>query len=127
MCLANEVAIRSDQRYGFGKRPIDFGIGNCTIHHICSNSSLFSGKIQQCSNIGVRRVSGLVIAEVIGTIESRITDFKGMRHVIRITKVVYLPSAAKNIISVSQWNINKQDDAGNISKQQFSIFNWGNE
>ena len=55
----------------------------------------------------MRRVAGSAIAEVIGTIESRITDSKGMKHIIRITKVVYLPSVAKNLISVSQWSIDK--------------------
>ena len=88
---------------------------------------MFAGEIQQCSNIGVRGVAGSVIAEVIGEIESRIIDSKGMKHVIMINKVVYLPSAAKNRISVSQWSVDKQDDAEIISKKRFSIFNWGNE
>ena len=67
------------------------------------------------------------IAEGIVTIELRITDSKGKKHVIRIDKVIHLPSSAKNMISVSQWSVDKQDDAGVMSKQRLSIFNWGNE
>ena len=52
---------------------------------------------------------------------------KGKKYVIRIDKVIYLPSAAKNLISVSQWSVDNQDDAGVISNQRFSIFNGGNE
>ena len=48
----------------------------------------------------------------IATIELRITDYKGKNHVMRIYKVIYLPTADKHIISVSQWSIDKQDDDG---------------
>ena len=121
--LSNIIDTTSDQIYAFGKYPIECGIDNCLTHLICSEESLFAGKIQQCSNIGVRGVSGSAIEDFIRTIEFRITYSKKKKHFIRIDKVIYLPSVSKNLISASQWSVDRQDDDGVISKQQFSVFN----
>ena len=58
--LSNIIDTTSDQIYAFGQYPLEFGIDNCATHNICSEKSLFVGKIQQCSNIGVRKVAGSV-------------------------------------------------------------------
>ena len=60
LCLDHVADTTSDQRYAFGQHPLEFGIDNCATHNICSEKSLFVGKIQQCSNIGVREVAGSV-------------------------------------------------------------------
>ena len=77
---------------------------------------MFVGEIQRCSNIGVSVVYGLAITESIGTIEFKITDSMGRKHDIRINKFIFLLSTAKNLISVSQWSVDKQDYVGVMSK-----------
>ena len=73
--------------------------------------------IRPCTNISVRGVARSAIAEGIGTIAFTLTDSKDQKHHIEIENVIYLPSAAKNLISVSQWSAGKQDDAGVASKR----------
>ena len=90
-----------DNDYSFGQRYTRFGVDNCATHHICSEKSLFIGVIRPCTNIGVRGISGSAIAEGIGTIAFTLTDSKGQKHHIEIENVIYLPSAAKNLIPVS--------------------------
>jgi len=128
LCLANvSDTSNSENDYSFGQRYTRFGVDNCATHHICSEKSLFIGVIRPCTNIGVRGIAGSAIAEGIGTIAFTLTDSKDQKHHIEIENVIYLPSAAKNLVSVSQWSADKQDDAGVSSKQQYSIFSWGNE
>ena len=52
-----------DSAYYFAPPSSEFGVNNCTAHHICSEKSLFVEKISKVQNIGVRGVAGLAIVE----------------------------------------------------------------
>ena len=103
--------------------PTEFGTDNCATHHICSQIELFTSMCKS-TTIGVKGVAGSSLAEGIGTVQFTITDEDGIQHTICLNNVIYLPSAAKNLISTSQWSREKQDDCGVLSRQTYSIFMW---
>ena len=51
----------------------------------------------------------------------------GKSHTITLHKVIFLPSAAKNLISVSQWSSDRKDDCVITSRGTYSLFTWGHE
>ena len=73
---------------------------------------MFVGEIRPISNIGVKGIAGPAKAEGIGTIEFMILDDNKGEHKIRLENVIYLPQAAKNLISISQWAQDKKDNCG---------------
>ena len=95
----------------------EFGTDNCATHHICHEKLLFVGEIRPISNIGVKGIAGSAKAEGIGTIEFVILDDNKEEHKIRLENVIYLPQAAKNLISISQWSKDKKDNCGVLSRR----------
>lgn len=83
---------------------------------------MFVGILRPFISIEAREFSVLAITEGIWTITFIYSKDKN-RH-IDIENVNYFSLVAKNLISVLQWSTDKRDDAGVISKQQYSIFNW---
>lgn len=88
---------------------------------------MFVGEIRPISNIGVKRIAGSAKAEGIGTIEFMILHDNKGEHKIRLENVIYLPQAAKNLISISQWAKDKKDNCGVLSRRDCSIFLWNND
>ena len=86
----------------FEPTVVEFGTDNCATHHICNNLSLFISPPIEVENVGIRGVSGSVSAEGIGTIQFSLQDDDGKDHLITLSNVIYLPSAPKNLISISQ-------------------------
>ena len=77
--------------------------------------------------IGVQGVVGSSIASGIGTIQCTIADDDNVKYVIQLEDVIYLPESTKNLISISKWADDKQDDCGVLSRGTYSIFLWDND
>ena len=118
---------QQNANFSASKEPMQFGLDNCATHHICTNKALFSEiKIPE-REIGVQGVAGSLAAEGIGTIAFNITDDNGKLHAIVLQNVILLPSAPKNLISVSRWSKDACDDCTITSGGEYSVFRWGNE
>ena len=118
---------QQNANFSASKEPMEFGLDNCATHHICTNKALFSEiKIPE-REIGVQGVAGSLAAEGIGTIAFNITDDNGKLHAIVLQNVILLPSAPKNLISVSRWSKDACDDCTITSGGEYSVFRWGNE
>ena len=122
----SDVDMNSED-FSLNSNSTEFGTDNCATHHICSERDLFVGEIKPISNIGVKGISGSAMAEGIGTIEFTIVDDNKEEHKIRLENVIYLPQAAKNLISISQWAKDKKDNCGVLSRGNCSIFLWNND
>ena len=75
----------------------------------------------------MRGISGIAIAEGIGTIKFTITDNSGKKHEITLDNVIHLPEASKNLISITQWSKEKNDDCGIFSRGERSLFMRNND
>ena len=89
---------------------------------ICYEKALVVGKHSKVQNIGVKGETGSEIAEGIGTITFTINNSHGINHNIEKYNVIYLPTAAKNLILTSHWSSDKKHDAGVMHKKIYSIF-----
>ena len=59
-------------------------------------------------------------------------DTLGLRHsgsksIITLDNVIHLPEASKNLISISQWIRDNQDNCGVMSRGSHSTFMWDND
>ena len=129
LVLSNETSTETQgsEDFSFDANAIEFGTDNCATHHICWDKSLFVGDILPAPDIGVKGVSGSTQAGGQGTIEFIMTDEKGEDHKIRLENVIYLPEAAKNLISISQWDRDRKDGCGIMSRGTYSIFMWNQD
>ena len=116
-----------DKLADFGDNEIEFGTDNCATHHICAEKSLFVGDITPLASVGVRGINGVSLAEGIGTVRFDVKDDDGKVHEITLHNVLYLPDASKNLISISQWSEEKQDNCGIISRGDHSLFMWDHD
>ena len=85
------------------------------------------GELNPVNTIGVKGISGIAKAEGIGTVEFSLTDDDGIVHNIKLEGVIYLPQAAKNLISISKWSEDKHDNCGVFSRGAYSIFLWDDD
>ena len=106
----------------FSLGTYEFGMDNCATHHICGDRNLFTILNVLPNTVHVNGISGSSMAKGIGTIRFHIMDTKGHDHLVVLDTVIYLPGAAKNLISVSQWAKDKEDNAGIMSRGTFSRF-----
>ena len=135
LCLTTEVLALANnssdknfqQRFSFIPTPTEFGADNCATQHICSQSELFTTMSEPSSRIGVKGVSGCSTAAGIGSIRFSMIDSNNIKHIVDLDNVIYLPEAAKNLISTSQWSREKHDNCGILSRGTYSIFLWGND
>ena len=56
-----------------------------------------------------------------------ITDNDKKVHTINLENVIYLPSACKNLISISKWSDDKKDNCAIMSRANHSIFLWDHD
>ena len=68
------------------------------------------GEITTSTNIGVKGISGSSLVTGVEIIRFTIKDDKNKVHEIILDNVIYLPEAVKNLISVAQWDEDKDDD-----------------
>ena len=108
----------------FDLDPITFGVDNCATHHVCAEKSFFTSDMSPLPNTGVRGIAGTLPAEGIGTISITIKDDNGNTHRVDLSKVIFPPSAAQNLISVSQWSRDRNDNCAVTSRGTFSVFCW---
>ena len=137
LCLVSEIKThealtlsatsKEDLDFTLGFECTSFGIDNCATHHICGERNLFIEPMAIISNVGVKGIAGSLPAEGIGTVSFVIKDDNGKVHSIILHKVIFLPSAAKNLISVSQWSLDRKDDCSITSRGTHSLFTWDNE
>ena len=88
----------------------EFGADNCATQHICGLKELFITMKSPETTIGVRGISGVSIAESIGTVLFTLKYDNGRDHDIKLNNVIFLPGAVKNLISISQWSRDKDDN-----------------
>ena len=100
---------------------------NCATHHICNDLDLYVDPPTPVENVGIKGVSGSAKPLGEGTIQFKLLDDEGVEHLITLDKVLYLPSAPKNLISVSQWASDRKDNCGVTSRENHSVFMWGND
>ena len=111
----------------FSLETYHFGLDNCATHHICGDKNLFVKLEDISSGIHVNGIAGSSAAKGIGTIRFHILDVDGKDHIITLDNVIYLPGAAKNLISISQWAKDKEDDAGIMTRGTYSTFMWDHD
>ena len=99
-----------------------FGVDNCATRHIYSKKELFVGEINTPTNIGVKGISGSFRKIGLGNISFTIKDDKNKINEIMLENVIYLPEETKNLISIAQWDEDKDDDCEICSKGKFSVF-----
>ena len=127
VALANDDADRIETEFTFDTKPATFGTDNCATHHICYQRDLFASISEPATSIGVRGVSGSSTAEGIGTVKFRLKDDNKKTHDITLKNVIFLPQAAKNLISISQWSSDNSDDCNVTSRGKYSIFRWNHD
>ena len=111
----------------FSLGTYEFGMDNCATHHICGDKNLFMSMSDLPNDVHVNGISGSSMAKGIGTVRFHIMDTEGHDHLIVLDNVIYLPGAAKNLISISQWAKDKGDNAGIMSRGTFSYFMWNDD
>ena len=94
----------------------EFGLDNCATHHICTEEKMFTKLFTPEREISVQGVAGSLEAKGVGTIRFTITDDDGRPHQIELNNVILLPSAPKNLISISRWSKDCNDDCAVMSR-----------
>ena len=115
--LAMSYSVEHEQpriNFAESREPIEFGLDNCATHHICVDKPLFKTLLVPEKKIGVQGVAGSLSAEGLGTVEFTTRDDDGKNHSIALENVILLPSAPKNLISISRWSKDLKDDTLNI-------------
>ena len=87
------------------------------MQHVCSQPELFTTMSEPPTRIAVKGIAGSSTAEGVGSVRFSIVDSNDNEHTIDLENVIYLPNAAKNLISTSQI----------LSRGTYSIFLWGND
>ena len=124
---SNQTKNDDEVRHSFDTNTVTFGVDNCATHHICSLLSLFRDHPKPITNVGVKGVAGTMPAKGIGTITFSLKDDDGVTHDITLHNVIFFPQAAQNLISVSQWSMDRRDNCSVTSRATHSTFTWGND
>ena len=132
LCLVTDVLVLahhamdqpSSAAFNFVPTKTEFGTDNCATQHICGTRQLFRTMKEPDFPIGVKGISGISSAKGIGSIAFSIIDDAGKTHDITLDNVIYLPGAVKNLISISQWSRDKNDNCAILSRGSYSIFVW---
>ena len=103
---------------------IELVLDNCCTNHVCYLLSLFSEMREAPINNGILGIGGIRTPEGIGTITFQITDSTGKTQQIDLKNVLYIPDAPKNLISISQWSEERQDNCVIFSRGRYFIFTW---
>ena len=85
----------------FSLGTYEFGMDNCATHHICGDRHMFTILNDLPNAVHVNGISGSSMAKGIGSVRFHIMDIKEHDHLVVLDNVIYLPGAAKNLISVS--------------------------
>ena len=88
---------------------------------------MFIGKIKPISDVDIAGVGGIVVPLGIGSIKLSIKDSDDKSHAIELSNVIYLPDCPKNLISISRWSTDKDDNCGIFSRGKYSIFLWNHD
>ena len=124
---SNAVDHDNNNAFNFVPTRTEFGTDNRATQHICGVRNLFCTMRDPTHPIGVKGISGVSSAKGIGTIKFVLTDDDGQTHNVTLDNVIYLPGAIKNLISVSQWSREKQDNCAILSRGSYSVFVWEND
>ena len=92
-----------------------------------SDKRLFVGDIRPMNSVSVRGINGESLVEGIGTVRFRISDAEEEEHEITLENVLYLPNTSKNLISISQWSEDREDDCGIMTRGEHSLFLWDHD
>eukprot|EP00957_Ditylum_brightwellii_P024589 1857327-Ditylum_brightwellii.AAC.1 len=95
---------------------------NCCTNHICKHKKLFKEMREVSEGISILGIGGVKKPAGIGTIVFQITDSMGRVHTIELENVLYIPDDPKNLISITQWSEERQDNYGILSRDTYSIF-----
>ena len=111
-------------RWSFDSKSTEFRTDNCATHQIYSQQELFISMAKPTTNIGLKGVSGSSMVASVSTIRFTITDNNHTKHKLKLDNVIYLPTAAKNLISTTQWINGTKNVCGVTSLDKYSIFMW---
>ena len=125
--LANGVNPGTDESFSFQSIPTEFGTDNCATRHICAQRELFTNIEQPSVEIGVQGISGSSSALGVGDVRFQLKDDDGVQHNITLQNTIFLPNAAKNLISITQWSADNDDDCGVMSRGGHTVFKWNND
>eukprot|EP00957_Ditylum_brightwellii_P129629 9888808-Ditylum_brightwellii.AAC.1 len=103
---------------------IEFGLDNCCMSHICNQRELFSAMRELPQGVGILGVVGIRKPEGIGTVVFQIINSKAEVKDIKLENDHYIPNVPKNLISISQWSREREDNCGVFSGGTYSIFLW---
>eukprot|EP00957_Ditylum_brightwellii_P192891 14686872-Ditylum_brightwellii.AAC.1 len=104
VALANESATQDGERYLSMDElmVIEFGLDNCCTNHVCFHERPFKEMREAPYGVEIPSIGGVRKPEGIGTVVFQLTDIMGDVHQIELENVLYIPDAAKNLISITQ-------------------------
>ena len=129
MALANlSPSEDKDTETDFTSAHTEFGTDKCATHHICWEYNLFiPSTYRLMKSVGVQGIAGRAVAKGIYTIVFTVTDDNIEKSTIILENVIHLPEASKNLISISQWSKDSQDNCVVISRSSRSTFMCDND
>eukprot|EP00957_Ditylum_brightwellii_P167331 12738922-Ditylum_brightwellii.AAC.1 len=121
--MANNDSNENDVGYAFMDERISvvFGLDNCCNNHICKVRKLFKELREAPIGKRVLGIGGVCKLEGIGTIIFQVTDDEGRVSSIELENVLYIPNTPKNLISITQWSEDRQDNCRVFNQRK--IFN----
>ena len=107
IALANSGNTLEAESFAFDHITAEYGTDNCATHHVCDQRELFTEMGEPLTPIGIRGVTRTTNASGVGTVQFKLKDDDGKQHNIILKDVIFLPNAAKNLISIAQWSTDK--------------------
>ena len=102
----------------------DFGLANCCTVYVCQRKELFKTLNAPPEGQGILGFGCIRKPEGIGTVVFLITDSEGIEREIELDNVLYIPDAPKNLISISKWSREQNDNCRVFSRGTYFIFLW---
>ena len=114
-------------RYSFDETTTEFKLDSCASTHICNDISMFlTESLVDLTNIGVGGIGRVSLIEKKGMIRFNIVDEESIQEDILLTNVCYMRTSPHNLISISQWDENRNDNPLLLCRGKYSWFVWHN-
>jgi len=117
-----------DQLHSFESHSIEFGLDSYSMTHVCNTLDLFiPGTLRELPGLGIDGIGGTSQVSKLGSVQIEIVDDSGDRSHILLENVAYIPGCPKNLISISQWSKEREDDCGLFCRGMHLIFLWDHD
>ena len=108
---ARNSAAKNYVQCSFDEKATKFGVDSCATTHICNDVSMFLPKsLVEANSVGAEGIGGLAKTSKRGTIKMLIEEEGGEKIPVLLENVLHVESSPKNLMSVSQWKRERDDD-----------------